>query len=488
MASITDYMFDLSHVEEIYAYLFNTINIHATILDSEGSPILPNPESVPENWRTSRFFPLEFGEPMGGLQCMAADSDILDESAVHVRFCLHSILAILQREQEMRETSDEMLELSKQLTFLFGVARATIGVTKIEQLCRIILREISKAIGADCAFLHMTVEQEQKLEPALHNLSLEDLRDIEARDSFRQCSKDQTIIFSLEDGTSTLLSPIRGRDGQLGYLAFFRESSRSFFTSYEKKFVRIIESIISPTVQTIILYGNLQDLYLNTVKALAAAIDAKDEYTHGHSYRVAKYSMAIGKEMELEEKQLTDLEVAAYMHDLGKIGVEESILCKPDKLTKEEFESVKQHPVLTNRILTPIRLPDFIMEGAVMHHERLDGSGYPYGLRGDQIPLFARIIAVADVFDALTSTRPYRSAMTVEKALGVIREETYTCYDPKIVFALIASLANSESENELRDIFSGLCYVNIKSFNSFLVEFTKELLPPAKRTTRQLKE
>lgn len=488
MASITDYMFDLSHVEEIYGYLFNANRLHATVVDSEGKPVVPNPETAPESWRASRFFPLEFDEPLGGLHCLAADSDSLESSTPHVRFCLLSLQAILQREQEMRETTDEVLELSKQLTFLFDVAREITGVTKIEQFCRIILRAISNAIGADHAFLRMIVEQDQKLEPALHNLSPDDLRRIEALESFRNCDRDHTIIFTLEDRTSALLAPIRGHDGQLGHMVFFREANRRFFTSYEKKFVSIIENIISPSVQTIILYGNLQDLYINTVKALAAAIDAKDEYTHGHSYRVAKYSVAIGKEIGLEEKQLNDLEVAAYMHDLGKIGVEESILGKPGRLTKEEFEAVKKHPVLTNKILEPIRLPDFIMKGAVMHHERLDGTGYPYGLQGDQIPLFARIIAVADVFDALTSSRPYRSSMTVETSLEVIRKETHTRYDPRIVYALIASLSDSEGEKELKDIFSGLHYVNIKNLNTFLVEFTKELVPSETRTTRQLEE
>jgi len=189
-------------------------------------------------------------------------------------------------------------------------------------------------------------------------------------------------------------------------MAFFRHKDTRFFTAYEKKFVSIINNIISPSLETFFLYNNLQELYLNTVKALAAAIDAKDAYTHGHSFRVAKFSLAIGNKLNLNDKALADLEVAAYMHDLGKIGIPEEILGKPGKLTTEEFNEVKRHPVLTSKILEPIKLPDFIVEGAVLHHERLDGSGYPFGLKGQKIPLFARIIAVADVFDALTSSRP----------------------------------------------------------------------------------
>ncbi|MEJ2690795.1 MAG: hypothetical protein P8130_12775, partial [Deltaproteobacteria bacterium] len=230
MASITDFMFDLSHVEEIYNYLFKTIHIHATIVDSEGNPVLPNPQSVPEGWQALRTFPLEFGEPLGGLRCLAADSNCLEKAVPHILFSLHSLLAILQREQEMRETTDEMLKLSKQLTLLFEVSREISGVTKIEQFCQIILRAISKDIGADKAFLRMTVDQEQKLEPVLYNLSPEDLQHLEAMESFRSCGKNQTIIFTLEDGTSTLLAPILGKERQFGHMAFFRESSKRFFT------------------------------------------------------------------------------------------------------------------------------------------------------------------------------------------------------------------------------------------------------------------
>jgi len=208
------------------------------------------------------------------------------------------------------------------------------------------------------------------------------------------------------------------------------------------------------------------------VKALAAAIDAKDEYTHGHSFRVAEFSVAIGRAMDIPEKMLQHLEIAAYMHDLGKIGVSESILGKPGKLTPEEYSEIKKHPTLTNKILQPIRLPAFIVDAAVQHHERLDGRGYPLGLKGDKISQFAKVIAVADVFDAMTSKRPYRDAMPVEKALKIICNGIDQEFDRASVIALIASLKNENMEKPLAQISSELKFEDFVNLNNFLLRLT----------------
>lgn len=176
------------------------------------------------------------------------------------------------------------------------------------------------------------------------------------------------------------------------------------------------------------------------------------------------------------------------MHDLGKIGVPEEILGKPGKLTDDEFKEVQRHPILTNKILEPIKLPDFIVEGAVLHHERLDGTGYPFGMKGQKIPLFARIIAVADVFDALTSSRPYRNAMTVEKALKIMYEEVPMHLDSDIVLALVTALRDDNIEKELQDIYQSLSYVDIHNLNAFLVKLTGELVPNGLMATLSIHE
>ncbi len=286
----------------------------------------------------------------------------------------------------------------------------------------------------------------------------------------RHLAAGSTIICTREDGASLLYSPIKGKDCLIGQMVFLRACGHRAFSASEKQLVGIIEHIISPTFETLRLYDSLQDLYLNTVKALAAAIDAKDEYTHGHSFRVAKYALSIGEELGIDDQQLNDLEIAGYMHDLGKIGISELILCKPGKLTSEEFCLIQKHPVFTDKILQPIKLPVHILDGATQHHERMDGSGYPSGLMGANISLFGRIIAVADVFDALTSKRPYREALPVEEALKTLCDGIDTLFDREMVIAFISALHSDLSQEVLADINMGLRYDDLQNLNQFLIE------------------
>ena len=179
-----------------------------------------------------------------------------------------------------------------------------------------------------------------------------------------------------------------------------------------------------------------RELFLGSIRMLAAAIDEKDPYTRGHSGRVAKYSIIIGDGLGLSAEDLDRLRIAALLHDVGKIGVDDRVLKKPGKLTDEEFELMKQHTVKGANIMRPVSQLKDMLPGIELHHERLDGQGYPYGLSGEQIPIMARIIAVADTFDAITTNRPYQSAMDLEYALERIRSLTVTRFDPRVVEAL----------------------------------------------------
>jgi len=179
-----------------------------------------------------------------------------------------------------------------------------------------------------------------------------------------------------------------------------------------------------------------RDLFLGSIRMLAAAIDEKDPYTRGHSGRVAKYSMIIGEGMDLSTEDLDRLRISALLHDVGKIGVEDRVLKKPGKLTDEEFDLMKQHTVKGANIMRPVAQLRDVLPGIELHHERMDGGGYPYGLAGDQIPLMARIIAVADTLDAITTNRPYQSAMDLEYAMQRIRSLAIVKFDEKVVAAL----------------------------------------------------
>ncbi len=179
-------------------------------------------------------------------------------------------------------------------------------------------------------------------------------------------------------------------------------------------------------------------LFMGSIQMLAGAVDEKDPYTRGHSDRVTRYSLMIAKEMDLPAAFMEILQVSAQLHDVGKIGIEDHILKKPGALTEEEFEVMKTHTTKGANILRPVTQLAEMLPGIELHHEALDGRGYPYGLKGDQIPLLARVIAVADTFDALTTNRPYQQAHTPDQALQIIKNLAGKRLDPAAVAALLA--------------------------------------------------
>ena len=181
-----------------------------------------------------------------------------------------------------------------------------------------------------------------------------------------------------------------------------------------------------------------RDLFLASIQMLAGAVDEKDPYTRGHSDRVTRYSMMVAREMGLSEAEIEVVRISAQLHDVGKIGIEDRILKKPGALTEEEFEIMKTHTTKGANILRPVVQLKEMLPGIELHHESLDGRGYPHGLKGDQIPRLARIIAVADTFDALTTNRPYQQARDAQAALKVIQSLSGKRLDPIAVEALQA--------------------------------------------------
>ena len=207
--------------------------------------------------------------------------------------------------------------------------------------------------------------------------------------------------------------------------------------------------------------NQIQKMTLQTITTIANTIDAKDEYTRGHSRRVADYSAAIARELKLSEERVETIRSVALLHDIGKIGVPDSVLNKPGRLTQEEYQLMKQHTVIGGEILKDIGMIPGIDIGAKYHHERYDGRGYPEGLAGDEIPYIARIIAVADAYDAMTSNRVYRMHLNQEVVLQELKDGAGRQFDPEIVEALIRMLEenrlenanpSSVSDNEMNDV------------------------------------
>jgi len=182
-----------------------------------------------------------------------------------------------------------------------------------------------------------------------------------------------------------------------------------------------------------------RELFLGTVKALAAAIDGKDPYTRGHSERVSRFSVATAQALGLSEEEIEKIRISALLHDVGKIGIDDRVLKKPSALTDEEFEIMKTHPQKGYKIMSQIPAMRDFLPGMYMHHEMINGQGYPQGLKGDELPMQARIVSVADTFDAMTTERPYQRAMDLEAALTRLKSFIGTRYDARVVAAFIAA-------------------------------------------------
>jgi HD-GYP domain-containing protein (c-di-GMP phosphodiesterase class II) len=189
-------------------------------------------------------------------------------------------------------------------------------------------------------------------------------------------------------------------------------------------------------------------LFINSVRMLAAAIDAKDPYTRGHSERVARYSIAIGKNLQLPQREMLNLRISALLHDVGKIGIDDRILRKPGALSDEEFEIMKQHPAKGAAIMSGVAQLIDIIPGMKYHHEKWSGGGYPEGLEGEQIPMQARIVAIADTFDAMTTNRPYQKAMELNYVVEKIKSFGGTRFDPRVVDAFVNAVKRGDIQIE----------------------------------------
>ncbi|MGC5328425.1 HD-GYP domain-containing protein [Brevibacillus sp. SYSU BS000544] len=206
-----------------------------------------------------------------------------------------------------------------------------------------------------------------------------------------------------------------------------------------------------------------KQMYFNTIRALSKTLEAKDLYTHGHSERVALLSREIARKRNLSERDILRIYLAGLVHDIGKVGIPSIILHKNDRLTDEEFAQIKKHPTLGVQILERIEELAPLIPAVAYHHERYDGKGYPYGLKEQEIPEMARIMSVADAFDAMTSDRPYRKAMPLEKAIQILEENAGTQFDPEVVRDFLSIMQNEEILH---------AFIETKDTDSFLHDLT----------------
>ena len=250
-------------------------------------------------------------------------------------------------------------------------------------------------------------------------------------------SRFQSKIESPRGAIRYIALPLRVRSELRGFVGIFTGPGEESLESGEVRLAETLAEELSNAATTQELNLELRQLLFNVVRSLVAAIEAKDNYTRGHSDRVVRFSVQIAKSLGLPEDEIQVLSWAALLHDIGKISIEDEILHKPGKLTAEEYEIIKGHPETGARMLEPITQLYAILPAIRHHHERFDGGGYPDGLEGESIPLLARIIAVADTYDSIVTTRPYRGEQPRARALQVIGEGAGSQFDPGVAAAFL---------------------------------------------------
>ena len=239
--------------------------------------------------------------------------------------------------------------------------------------------------------------------------------------------------------------PERQKD-QIGTMFFVRTQQKDPFIAIELNLAENLTKLGSVVLGNIIYAQKIHRTYLQIITSLVRAMEAKDPYTSGHSTQVAKHACDLARYIGLDDPQIKILETAGLMHDIGKIGIRDDVLTKPGKLTDEEFEHLKTHPTKGFKVLEPVDDLRSILGAVKHHHEHYDGFGYPDGLVGEDIPFYARIIQVADVWDALISTRSYRQAMPIPKAKQILRDEAGTTMDPNLVKAFLEMLEKKNDQ------------------------------------------
>ena len=292
--------------------------------------------------------------------------------------------------------------------------------------------ETDDALSAGAGISHTIVDKVVETgEPVLIN-DVADDPNLQAQESIVALDLRSIVAIPLHY-SQTYLSRAPHPEPLMGIIYVDARSARRRFSQEDFDLLLAFSYQGAISLENAKLHRDLQENYLELMLSLAEAVEIKDRYTRGHSELVSRFSVAIAEEMELTEREIEEIERGGMLHDVGKIGIDEAILSKPGRLTDEEFEIIRMHPVYGAKIVEPISFLSNVKDMVLHHHERTNGSGYPDGLKGSEISLGARIIAVCDVFEGLTSHRPYRDPMTPEEVVALLEEEAGPILDADVV-------------------------------------------------------
>ncbi|MDO9108945.1 MAG: HD domain-containing protein, partial [Coriobacteriia bacterium] len=360
-----------------------------------------------------------------------------------------------QMTDSLRDRSESLTKKVLELATLYEMSRALGSTLEMETLLESVLDSALRIFSVDSGYVTLRDCETGDLAIRAWRGGAETVRDDDAlRSSMSEwvIREGRPLIFNpprdarearideVTGASAALCVPLISAEGTLGAITVGSHDQTFRFTSDDVRLLSTIANHVTIAVGNIELFSSLQDAYLSTVRSLAAAVDAKDPYTRGHSERVATFAVQIAEEMELSHEQRIALEMAAYLHDIGKIGVREEILLKPGSLTDAEMGEMRHHPLIGANILKPVGFPWPITPVVRHHHEAWDGSGYPAGLKGEEIPLLARILTVADAYEAMIADRPYRKGRTIEDAIEELERCSAQQFDERIVAFFVRRL------------------------------------------------
>ncbi|HEC79369.1 MAG TPA: PAS domain S-box protein [candidate division WOR-3 bacterium] len=360
---------------------------------------------------------------------------------------------------EHKKDIEHLSKIIKELSLLYNIGKELTSTINIDLLFSKILIYLSETFGYERVGILMLDEKQKELRikattrPFTNRKQNKKIKLGEGITGYvaktgRPClinevSKEKRYLLLDSRTKSEITVPLKLGEKILGVINV--ESYKA--NAFDKDDIRTLTLIANQAaiaIENSRLYKSLEESYLDTIKALVSAMEAKDHYTRGHSERVRKYALRIAKVLKLSDRQMRELNYAGYLHDIGKIGIKDTILSKVEPLTDAEFALIKKHPDIGNNILKDVKHLTTTCEIIKSEHERYDGNGYPNGLKKDQIPIGARIIAVADAYDAMTTDRPYRKAISTKKAIQILKKESGKQFDPKVVKAFLKVIKNKK--------------------------------------------
>ena len=386
-------------------------------------------------------------------QLIASCADA-ERMAMMLRWMQEDVTEIDRRLGELNTMSGELSESYEELSLLYKLSVNMKVNQEPDEFLKDACRELQQVVGVNWLAIQL-IDEDPRLEDLSGHMIL-------AGDSgcssscvheagkyliVRMSNEDHSVVF---DDTTKLhvpllprlakqmmVVPIRFEGKTLGIMFGGDKLDGTHISSIDIKLCDSLVNSMAIFLGNMMLYEDANAMFIGTLHALTSAIDAKDSYTHGHSERVAFMSRMLAEEAGLDPQLVERTYVAGLLHDVGKIGVPESVLCKPGRLTTSEFTQIKLHPEIGAKILSDIRQMKDLIPGVLCHHERWDGKGYPSKLAGDDIPIMGRVIGLADAFDAMSSNRTYRKAMDINEVLEEIKRCSGEQFDPHLVDVLV---------------------------------------------------